>query len=213
MALSNWFIAMWNGKGKSIVPQIVKHEDVEVEVYKNYIIVKMGKRRCDMWSGELHTGLVKIIACRGPQESIFAYIEVLGEETFYAIAGYGFDDDSEEWVGCKPRTLEAFKRWLQVVVNRDIYDQMRDEYFLKQMSELTGKTIEELREEIKGELKQVRLERARIFNQGDLYFSESLDLPLQWQEEDGEAPKPYFEHFIERLSSERGGGDFDGGCD
>lgn len=202
MALTNWFIVLWNEYGESIRPgSIVKVGDVKVEIYKNKIFLYYeGQKIATIWEGVIEAWPIEISAKRGLQFSVYFMIkwyEKKGDdlsETHYlfGIAGDGYDDLGN-WVGCLPETIKDFKDWAFQEFNRDLLEILEDEKFLEQLSRLSGEPVEKIREEERQKLKYIPWKPGKIYNQGDLYFSEALGFPDQYQLEGCNAPRPYFE--------------------
>jgi len=202
MALTNWFIVLWNEYGEPIRPgSIVKVGDIKVEIYKNKIFLYFKDQSiATIWDGHIDVWPIVVSAKRGLQFSVYFMIKWYEEkeddlsETHYlfGIAGEGYDDHGK-WVGCLPETIKDFRDWAFREFNRDLLEIIEDEEFLKELSSLSGKSVEEIREEEKSKLRHIPWKPGRIYNQGDLYFVEALNLPDQYQLEGCDPPRPYFE--------------------
>ena len=168
MALSNWFIVMWNTNGESYLdtPEISVN-DYTIEVYKNWIQINYkDKWIMDVLSGSTEGNGFTIQAERGKQQSIYAIIEWMADgkvNKLYVIAGYTFIDDED--VGCLPETVKHFQKWVERTL-RGMYE------------------------------KPPKFSPAISRNQGDVYFSKTLGLPQQYQEVGKKPPKSYFDQIL-----------------
>ena len=185
MALSNWFFVGWSIDSDwkvtplKNIPKIETEEGLIIEICKNWIYVYPKEREDEgitIYSGYVSGYGFEIMAKRGLQNSLYAVIKWYKDDGWgllLAVAGDG-SDKRGRWVGCRPRTLKCFKKFAAKAVN--------ELCFVDKLPELIP---------------------AICFNQGDLYFSERLGLPMQYHKVGEKAPKPYLLQMFEGCKKSR----------
>jgi len=132
MALSNWDTMAWDTDGKPCAGTTIFQNKIRVSIYKNWLHIEDLRKKYQKVSSTVNSGdfsfhvpgtrdWVDVKARRGPQESVYVYIEYthcwnkgkkynFDKLRFFGIGCYGYD--SEVWVGVKPETEIYFKDWL-----------------------------------------------------------------------------------------------------
>lgn len=201
MALSNWDTLAVSLEGEPHGGVFVSPGGVRVEFYKNWIYVydekgwTEGGNYVEPCVMELQYGSVTykdvtIQAVRGPQNGVYgaAWSYKPNKETEkYEYTGmigcgvYGFE--GEEWVGVTPASVEFLKQILSHSMPTYNEDEIRD--WMEQFPE-GGDNREEfekgLREsmtyDFPEEIAQVSFGQAVRFNQGDMFFTKKIGMPL-----------------------------------
>lgn len=195
MALSNWDTMAFGSDGKSCEGSFTNPKNkAHIDIYKNWAYLRSpaknpetdyqytGDTIAQIDSGEISILGFRISAIRHKdQDAIFLYAEYTedrGENTpvdqkrfvnhrFGGIGCYGFHDNSSEWIGVKPETLEAFFQWLEGREHRDAFT---EGYFVW--------------------IEACRASEKLRYNQGDAFFATNLNLELPATEV-GKAETPF----------------------
>jgi len=200
MALSNWDTLAVNLKGEPQSGFFVSPGGVKVEIYKNWVYIHDPEAWREKGSyvkdtimqinhGDLHYHDVEIRAIRGPQEGIYVacwHTDYKDEEIIYTgMVGcgvYGFA--GEEWIGVTPESVAFLQKWISYK-ERTWTDEGVDDM----VAHLANPDIDpkdwrkELQEEytfdFPEEIAGVKLDQAIRYNQGNMYFTEKVGMPLE----------------------------------
>jgi len=129
MALSNWDILAINSEGKSC-DGIFQHKEMSVEIYKNWLSIKSPKQwneKSDFSepviahinSGDLNICGVDIKSIRGPQNSVFVFIE-----SYKYNDNKNFDKNYFAGIGCYGyySKVKEYLKWKGIKIKYDEYN-------------------------------------------------------------------------------------------
>lgn len=166
MALSNWDTLALDADGKLTNGTIKSTRGVVISIYKNWIYVYDEEawqerdpytKPCvmEIHEGDLSYKDVKILAERGPQNGVYCFVCIMDYNTkqksgMIGIGCYGFESDTDEWVGVKQESLDYLKHLCQ------------------------EKWADDLRFYLRVKPEEIGFSGALRFNQGDEYFAKAL---------------------------------------
>lgn len=164
MALSNWDTLALDEKGEPSTGDFTSKLGVNVEVYKNWLYIRDEKAWDDKsgWQrptvmqishGSITYKDVNIVALRGPQNGVYAFVWSGWEhdKTLVGMIGigvYGFDESSE-FVGVLPDSLDWFENKIKE-------------------GDWGGDSS------VPAALLKIDLRKGQRFNQGDAFFAQNL---------------------------------------
>jgi hypothetical protein len=190
MALSNWDTLAFDQDGKPTNGTFT-NGDISVEIYKNWLSIHGNKGWTDgnkgfiedvighMYHGDIQYKNIHIKAKRGKQYSIMCIVWTVdwkkkGKDRYKMMIGLGCSGyQGHEWVGTKPDTFEALKKFAHQVLSEEI----GSEY---------------------GNIITFPFLPLR-FNQGDAYFANTLGTGLP-ATETGKSHKPILEQVFEQSN-------------
>lgn len=217
MALSNWDTLAVDLNGEPQAGFFVSPGGVKVEIYKNWIYVHDAKawREGGSFSkdtimeishGEIQYHDVEIRAVHGPQQGVYVVCWHRGKDGHTGMIGCGVCGfDKEDWVGVKPESVGFLQNWIS---NKE--RMWEDEEVAEMVKHLNNPDIDpkdweqELREtyvfDFPEDIAGVKLTQGVRYNQGDMYFTEKVGMPLD-ATKPGKSEEPTITKLIDQMKS------------
>lgn len=130
MALSNWDMLSFDHLGGPSNGSYISSEKYNFEIYKNWLYIKLNQEKdlFTFYEGSMEIGGCNIVACRGPQNSIFVLVtSIVSNDRLYfgGIGAYGFDDPTERL--CKTANVDSSKYHDIICSTR--YNESKESFF------------------------------------------------------------------------------------